>query len=201
MTTFYGALVELRGECLRRLNRLDEAEAELQAMLALYQEQGTRMGLWRLYLGLGKVYQDQGDVARMQASLAATRERIAALADTVPDETLREHFRRRALAQIPPVQPLTPRQAKKAKYGGLTRREREVAAIVAQGLTNQEIADDLVVSVKTVEAHITRILSKLGFSSRAQVAAWAVDKGLASAPQDLDTLARRDEAGPGEPAL
>ena len=89
---------------------------------------------------------------------------------------------------IPPIQPLTPRQAAKQEFGGLTKRERQVAAVVAQGLTNQEIADELVVSLKTVEAHVTRILSKLGFSSRAQIAAWAVDKGLASAPQELDSL-------------
>ena len=88
------------------------------------------------------------------------------------------------------MQPLTPRQVAKQEYGGLTRRERQVATVVAAGSTNQEIADQLVVSVKTVEAHITRILSKLGFTSRAQIAAWAVEKGLASAPQDLDTLSR-----------
>jgi DNA-binding NarL/FixJ family response regulator len=194
ITTFYGGLVALRAEALRRLARLDEAEAELQAMVALYQEQGTHAGLWRLHVGLGKVYQDQGNAARAEAAFAAARARIAALADTVPDEALREQFRRRAHDQIPPVRPLTPRQAAKVKYGGLTRREREVAAIVAGGLTNQEIADDLVVSIKTVEAHVTRILSKLGFSSRAQIAAWAVDKGLASAPQDLDSLTRDDRS-------
>jgi DNA-binding NarL/FixJ family response regulator len=90
---------------------------------------------------------------------------------------------------IPPTRPLTPRQAAKQEFGGLTRREREVAAVVALGYSNQEIAAELVVSVKTVEAHVTRILSKLGFSSRAQIAVWAVDKGLASPPQDLNNLA------------
>jgi DNA-binding NarL/FixJ family response regulator len=89
---------------------------------------------------------------------------------------------------IPSVQPLKPQQVTRQEFGGLTRRERQVAAVVAQGLSNQEIAGELVVSVKTVEAHVTRILSKLGFSSRAQIAAWAVDKGLVSAPQDLDSL-------------
>ncbi len=85
---------------------------------------------------------------------------------------------------------LTPRQSLKEKFGGLTAREREVAAVMAQGLTNEEIAEKLMVTVKTVEGHITNILSKLGFENRAQVAAWAVDKGLAEAPEDLDTLLR-----------
>jgi DNA-binding NarL/FixJ family response regulator len=70
----------------------------------------------------------------------------------------------------------------------LTTREREVAAQIAQGKSNQAIAAELFLSLKTVEAHVTRILSKLGFASRAQIAAWAVSKGLAQAPQDLNTL-------------
>ncbi len=60
----------------------------------------------------------------------------------------------------------------------LTRREREVASLIAQGSTNHEIADELVVSQRTVEAHVANILAKLGFTSRAQVAAWAVEHGL-----------------------
>ncbi|HET9493381.1 MAG TPA: alpha/beta fold hydrolase [Chloroflexia bacterium] len=61
----------------------------------------------------------------------------------------------------------------------LTRREREVAALVAQGRSNREIADTLVLSERTVESHVSNILSKLGFRSRAQVSAWAVEQGLA----------------------
>ncbi len=73
-----------------------------------------------------------------------------------------------------------------ADYGGLTAREREVAALIAQGRSNRAIAAALVVGVKTVEAHASRILMKLGFSSRAQVAAWVVAKGLAFAPPDRE---------------
>jgi DNA-binding CsgD family transcriptional regulator len=85
------------------------------------------------------------------------------------------------------------REAEKQKYGGLTAREREVAALIAQGKSNQAIAAELYVGLKTVEAHVTRILSKLGFTSRAQIAGWAVAKGLAKAPQDLDTLSKKEE--------
>jgi DNA-binding NarL/FixJ family response regulator len=55
----------------------------------------------------------------------------------------------------------------------LTAREREVAGLVARGLTNKDIASRLVVSKRTVDAHVAHILSKLGFSSRLQVAALA----------------------------
>ena len=65
-----------------------------------------------------------------------------------------------------------------ASVGGLTGREREVATLVATGKSNRAIADELVVSERTVESHVTNILGKLGFTSRAQIAAWVVEHGL-----------------------
>jgi predicted ATPase/DNA-binding CsgD family transcriptional regulator len=54
----------------------------------------------------------------------------------------------------------------------LSRREREVAALVAEGLTNRAIAERLFLSERTVEGHVAHVLNKLGFSTRSQVAAW-----------------------------
>jgi ATP/maltotriose-dependent transcriptional regulator MalT len=59
-----------------------------------------------------------------------------------------------------------------ADGSGLTKREREVAALIAEGLSNREIAARLVVAQRTAEGHVENILSKLGFTSRAQVAGW-----------------------------
>ena len=56
--------------------------------------------------------------------------------------------------------------------GPLTPREREVAALVAEGRTNRQIAETLVVVETTAERHVANILNKLGFHSRAQIAAW-----------------------------
>jgi DNA-binding CsgD family transcriptional regulator len=64
--------------------------------------------------------------------------------------------------------------------GELTAREREVAALVADGLTNAELARRLYISPKTAAVHVSNILAKLGMSSRTEVAAWAVRTGLAS---------------------
>jgi DNA-binding NarL/FixJ family response regulator len=55
----------------------------------------------------------------------------------------------------------------------LSPRERQVAALVADGLSNREIAERLVLSERTAQNHVQHILGKLGFANRAQIAAWA----------------------------
>jgi pimeloyl-ACP methyl ester carboxylesterase/DNA-binding CsgD family transcriptional regulator len=60
----------------------------------------------------------------------------------------------------------------------LSPREREVAALVALGLSNRQIADELSISPATVERHVANMLTKLGHRSRAQIAAWATEQGL-----------------------
>jgi len=64
------------------------------------------------------------------------------------------------------VRELSPKQR-------LSKRELEVARLVTQGLTNKEIAGTLFISQRTAEGHVAQICNKLGFSSRAQIAAWA----------------------------
>src|SRR5439155_14019502 len=56
----------------------------------------------------------------------------------------------------------------------LTRREWEIVALVARGMTNREIAAQLVIGQRTAESHVENIFGKLGFTSRAQVTAWYV---------------------------
>ena len=65
-----------------------------------------------------------------------------------------------------------------AAFDGLTEREREVLTLIADGLSNQEVADKLVISVKTVERHRANILAKLGLHSRTELVKYAIRKGL-----------------------
>ena len=58
----------------------------------------------------------------------------------------------------------------------LTRRERQIAELIHQGLSNKEIAETLVISTRTAETHVQHILTKLGFTTRTQVAAWVGDQ-------------------------
>jgi non-specific serine/threonine protein kinase len=71
-----------------------------------------------------------------------------------------------------------PQSAAQDSAGPLSARELEVARLVAQGLSNKEIASTLVVSLRTAEAHVTNVLSKLGLRSRAQLAVWVAEHAL-----------------------
>jgi DNA-binding CsgD family transcriptional regulator len=64
----------------------------------------------------------------------------------------------------------------------LTRRELEVARLVAQGLTNREIGARLTLSIRTAESHVEQIRAKLGFKTRAQIASWVTERYGAMRP-------------------
>jgi len=88
-----------------------------------------------------------------------------------------EHALAEALDQ---PQPATPSQSPaRHSPSPLTRREQQIAQLVAQGLRNKEIAAELVISQRTAETHVENILTKLGFTSRDQIATW-----LARQPTD-----------------
>jgi DNA-binding NarL/FixJ family response regulator len=69
------------------------------------------------------------------------------------------------------------RSGRRSASDTLTAREREIASLMADGLSNHDIADKLVISDSTVEVHVKHILGKLGFRSRAQVAGWLARRG------------------------
>jgi non-specific serine/threonine protein kinase len=68
----------------------------------------------------------------------------------------------------------------KDALGGLTKRERDVAELVAQGKANRAIARELGIGERTVEGYVTSALAKLDLTSRTQLAAWAIEKGVAA---------------------
>lgn len=151
-TNFLGPVELVLGACAAALNEWDAAVADLQKAGSLCRSIGAPGFAVEAACLLAEVYERSGDVAQARA-LAAE---ILPLAKT--------------LGMTPWVQRLT------TPTGPLSQREREVAELVAKGLSNREIAAALVISERTAQNHVQHILTKLGFANRAQVAAW-VSKG------------------------
>jgi DNA-binding CsgD family transcriptional regulator len=175
-------LWKLRGEALAALQREAEAETMLRAAQAAAHAQGLRPWLWRIAVALGGFYQNQGRQEEAEQAFSTARALIEELAADVSDEHVQMQFLSQATAMLPEKRSVTPNRAARQAFGGLTAREREVAALIAQGKINREIAEDLVVSERTVESHVSNIMFKLGVQSRRQIRAWAVEKGLSTWP-------------------
>lgn len=165
-------LWKLRGDALAAQSSPEAASVLLEAIQAA-SDQGALPLLWRIHVSFGalnpKANAEHFDTAR---------EIIAELAQKITDATLRDNFSERAFTMMPSAPALSARQIAKKEFGGLTAREREVAALIAQGKTNREIAEAMVVSERTIETHVGNVLTKLGFGSRAQIAAWATEKKI-----------------------
>jgi predicted ATPase/DNA-binding CsgD family transcriptional regulator len=159
--------LELLGSAAAVLGYAERAVRFLGAAEALRQATTTSLPVRR-----------QGDyehaVAALRRALGAEAFAHAwkAAHDVPLDEIVAE-----ALTQVPSADP----RACPAANRPLTRREREVAALIARGLTNRQIADALFIAERTVDTHVEHILAKLGVGSRAQIAAWVVEQDGLSA--------------------
>ena len=158
------------------LQRPIEAEVAFEAAQEIAAAQGVRPIQWRICIALGNLYQSQGRKTEAEQAFATARTLIEELGATIADESLRDNFLQRATALLPHIHPLLPKQATKRSL--LTTREREVAALIAQGKSNQEMADRLIVTKRTIETHVGNIMFKLGCTSRTQIAVWAVETGM-----------------------
>ncbi|GHB06143.1 MULTISPECIES: response regulator [Streptomyces] len=93
------------------------------------------------------------------------------------DALLAPNITKRLIAEFSRVSS-APRAPSRDRVGDLTGRETEVLSLVAQGLSNAEIAGRLVVAEQTVKTHVSRILVKLGLRDRTQAAVYAYESGL-----------------------
>jgi DNA-binding NarL/FixJ family response regulator len=144
---------EARGAVLLAAGRAEEALPVLRDACRRWQELGAPYDAARTCVRLAEAYRALGDEesAASEVALAeATFKRLGALR--------------------PPTE----------SPDGLTRRECEVLALVADGRSNREIGDTLYISDRTVARHLTNIFHKIGVTSRTQAARYAIDHGMAA---------------------
>ena len=193
-----------------RLGEVDRARSLINESLAIHRAQQNKPGMTECLIGFAAIAISDGQPAagvRLLAAAAAISgqpaaskwratqmefERYLGLArDRITEASFKdEHAIGRTMSldqaidyalQIR-VHPEAEQWAK-VKAEDLTEREREVAMLIARGKSNREIAEELILSKRTVEKHAANILSKLGLTNRAQVVRWALEKGLAEASE------------------
>jgi DNA-binding NarL/FixJ family response regulator len=174
-------LLQLRGEALLALKQPDEALDVLREAVDAAVARGGAPYIWPIRASLARAFQSLRRTDDAERERASTVEMIGTLAMSIDDAGERSQFEQRAMDTLPRLRPPSENRAAKQAYGGLTAREREVAVLVARGKSNRDIADELVLGERTIETHVGNILSKLEFSSRAQIAVWAVESGLTKA--------------------
>ena len=163
----------LRGRALIGLNRPEEAVSWVRPARAVAREQGARPIQWRLHRELGVALTAVGDTAGADAEFAEARRLIEEIGSTISDPDWRSRFIARASQQLPRSEATTtfPESSR------LTRRQQEVANLISLGYSNRQIADELSISERTVESHITATLSTLALESRSQIVAWRLKHG------------------------
>lgn len=171
-------LWHLRGQILLALKREQEAEGWLRDALAAAYQQGALAQVWRILAAMAQAYLRAGNKPDAKSAIKNAQDAARSRAGTLTDGALAQAFLLHVDSVIPQLPAPTPRQAAKAAFDGLTDREREIAVLIAQGKANRQIAETLTLSKRTVDAHVGNILSKLGFTSRAQIVRWVVEKGL-----------------------
>jgi DNA-binding CsgD family transcriptional regulator len=172
------AIALLRGDAFVALNDDIRAERSLRAAAEGASVREMRPLLCRIHIALANLFDRTGRAKEARASVAVVHDIVERVSAGLPNPEDGAAYRDRVLAMLPRQsgpQPPSPRHP-------LTRREREVALLVAQGRSNREIADQLFVGERTVETHVGNILGKLDFASRAQIAAWVVESGLNQQP-------------------
>lgn len=97
--------------------------------------------------------------------------------------TLDQALTRRILAEFVRRRSLRPVTVRGAD-GLLTAREVDILGLLAQGMSNEEIARELVVEISTVKSHVARMLPKLGVRSRLQAVVWAYQNGIVTVPEE-----------------
>jgi DNA-binding CsgD family transcriptional regulator len=164
-----GSIHRPLGQLASVLGRTDDALAHFEAAQVVHR--AYRADIWITHTDIDEA------TARLRRGSDEDRRRAAKLVEAAAECSRREGWPALAARAEELTQTLQ-RDERTALPGGLTRREVEVARLVAQGRSNREMAEQFVLSERTVETHVQHILTKLGFTSRSEIAAWAVRSGL-----------------------
>lgn len=162
-----GSVSRHLGRLAALCGRLAAAEGHFRDAIAFEDRMGARPFAATSRMYLAEVLQARGGPQNLAAAAREARTALAAM------RALDMQGRAATCAQL-----VTALHSDLAKGTVVTPREREIVVLVAEGLSNRQIAEQLFVSERTVETHVSHVLAKLGGSKRMDIATWAVGGGL-----------------------
>jgi predicted ATPase/DNA-binding CsgD family transcriptional regulator len=182
----------MQGEQLMSEGELHAARGAFEDALRTYLQFGSEIPVARALYGLAQFAAGGGQTERAVRLAGAALETRARTGDTWPASrdgtalsTAEQRLGRRAMDLRSEGRRMSVGDAiayaleeRRPAGAELSRREREVASLVAQGLTSREVSERLRITERTAETHVEHILVKLGLRSRAQIARWATENGL-----------------------
>jgi ATP/maltotriose-dependent transcriptional regulator MalT len=169
-------LLHLKAKALLATGQTQEALEVLDAAKSGSLARQERPLLWQVHALLGQVYTYLKHGQQARHEYVAAWHVIDALKLTIDDAYLRDHFSRLALKRLPRDLALAGSAPSSAPLHGLSEREYTIATLLAEGKTNREIAQMLIIGERTVETHVSNILAKLAFTSRKQIASWRLQQ-------------------------
>jgi len=164
-----GSVSRHLGRLAALCGRLAAAEGHFRDAIAFEDRMGARPFAATSRMYLAEVLRARGGPQNLAAAAREARTALAAM------RALDMQGRAATCAQL-----VTALHSDLAKGTVVTPREREIVVLVADGLSNRQIAQQLFVSERTVETHVSHVLTKLGASKRIDIATWAVAGGLSS---------------------
>jgi DNA-binding CsgD family transcriptional regulator len=174
-------LLLVEGVALTHLRQWEKAEQALESARHGATQRMTPSSQWVAHVGLARLYRATKREELAHQQWMAAHGVVERLATTIDEADLRNEFLQAALADFPQGARVSHAHTIARPATTLTPRERQVAELIAQGSSNRQIADVLVVSERTVTTHVSNILGKLGFTSRTQIVTWLLE-GAAGKP-------------------
>ncbi|HET8524676.1 MAG TPA: helix-turn-helix transcriptional regulator, partial [Thermomicrobiales bacterium] len=168
-------LALLKAEALAGVGQTERGMALIMSAIPTTESVDGLPRLYQLHATLARVASSTGKHDMAAEHVGIARRLIDHLASDLTSRDLVEQFTTGATALLGDDRLNRPATTTNSASGALTAREHEVATMIVEGLTNREIGDSLFVSTRTIETHVANILRKLGFTSRAQIAVWAVE--------------------------
>jgi non-specific serine/threonine protein kinase len=158
-----GCLAQARGQAARALHLIGAGAAARDSVRSSLKAPVQRLRLQETITAAENALGSAATATALAAGRAMSLDEAVLCARAVQDHTAPQQP-----APLPADSPLA----------WLTRREQEVSTLLLRGLSNRQIAEELVITERTAETHVCRILSKLGLGSRAQIAAWVMDRSV-----------------------